>query len=78
MDSKSSAEWQSEFKKWEREFDRIGADKYLRGGFSTRDPRVTKELVFAALRATPTGGGTAAFEQTLRAMLDQQENGARE
>jgi len=78
MDSKSIVEWRSEFKKWEREFDRIGADKYLRGGFSTTDPRVTKELVFGALCATPTGGGTAAFEQTLRAMLDQEENGARE
>jgi len=75
MASKSIDEWRSEFKKWEREFDRIGADKYLRGGFSTRDPRVTKELVFAALRATPTGAGTAAFEQTLRAMLDQEEKG---
>jgi len=78
MDSKGVDEWRSEFSKWEREFDRIGADKYLRGGFSTRDPRVTKELVFAALRATPSGGGTAAFEQTLRAMLDPEANGSRE
>jgi hypothetical protein len=58
------------YEELDREFDRIGADKFLRGGFSTTDPRVTMALVLAALRATPTGGGTPAFERTLRAMLD--------
>ena len=52
-----------------KEFDRIGADAYLRNGFATNDPRVTMDVVLAALRATPTGGGTPAFERTLKAML---------
>ena len=49
-----------------KEFDRIGADAVLRSGFASADPRVTMDIVLAALRATPTGGGTAAFERTLR------------
>ncbi len=58
------------YEELDREFDRIRADKYLRSGFATTDPRVTMDIVLAALRATPTGGGTPAFERTLRAMLD--------
>jgi len=53
-----------------REFDRIGADSHLRSGFAGNDPRLTMDLILAALRATPTGGGTPAFERTLRGMLD--------
>jgi hypothetical protein len=54
----------------EREFDRIGADVHLRSGLASTDPRLTMDLVLAALRATPTRGGTAGFERTLKAMLD--------
>jgi len=54
----------------DREFDRIGADKHLRSGFASTDPRVTMDLVLAALRATPTGSGTPGFERTLTAMLE--------
>ncbi len=53
----------------EREFDRIDADDDVRNGFASSDPRVTMGLVLTALRATPTDGGTAAFERTLDAML---------
>ena len=53
----------------EREFDRIGADSHLCRGFASSDPRVTLEVILAALRATPTGGGTAGVEQALKIML---------
>jgi hypothetical protein len=58
------------YEELEREFDRIAGDADLRGGFATTDPRVTMELILAALRATPTGAGTVGFERTLKTMLD--------
>jgi hypothetical protein len=54
----------------DKEFDRIGADEYLRRGFASTDNRVTLDLLLAALRATPTGAGTPGFERTLRNMLE--------
>ena len=51
-----------------RELDRIGADEALRSGL-VAGPGITPEDVQAALRATPTGGGTAGFEATLDAIV---------
>jgi len=64
------------YEELERESNRIDADVHLRNGFATTDPRVTMDVVLAALRATPTGGGTPAFERTLKSMLDTLGTGA--
>ena len=54
----------------DKEFERIGADQTLRRGLASTDPRVTLDLILAALRATPSGSGTQGFEETLRRMLE--------
>jgi hypothetical protein len=63
------------YEELDQEFDRIGADAHLRQGFASTDPRVTLDLVLAALRATPTGAGTQGFEETLTKMLEASEAG---
>jgi len=49
----------------DKELERIGADKYLRGGLSITGGSVTGEDVALALRTTPDGAGTPGFEKRL-------------
>ena len=56
----------------EAEFDRIDADEFLRDGLAT-GPGITGADVVAALRGTPTDGGTPAFERTLLAIVAARE-----
>jgi hypothetical protein len=53
----------------DKQLERIGADGYLRGGFSVRGRGVTGEDVALALRTTPDGAGTPGFEKRLQEVI---------
>jgi hypothetical protein len=52
----------------EREFDRIGADQFLRGGIAVTGD-IRPEEVWAAIRQAPDGSGTAGVEAALHAIV---------
>jgi hypothetical protein len=53
----------------DQQLERIGADKFLRGGFALTGTELTGADVAMALRTTPDGAGTPGLEKRLHEIL---------